>query len=53
MGTADSGNGPVLGNAVIVGNSSASAPSSRPRDITIGQERTLTFRLIEPLPLNP
>jgi hypothetical protein len=53
MGAASSGSGPALGNAVVVGNSSATAPLSRPRDVTIGQERTLTFRLIEPLPLNP
>lgn len=53
MGAASSGTGPALGNAVVVGNSSATAPSSRPRDVTIGQEHTLTFRLIEPLPLNP
>jgi len=53
MGAAASGNEPTLGNAVVVGNSSGSAPLSSPRDVTIGQERTLTFRLIEPLPLNP
>ena len=53
MGAAASGGGPLLGNAVAVGNPSATAPFTRPRDVTIGPERTLTFRLIEPLPLNP
>ena len=53
MGAAASGNEPTLGNAVVVGNPSGSARLSSPRDVTIGQDRTLTFRLIEPLPLNP
>jgi hypothetical protein len=53
MGTANSGGGPLLGNAVAVGNPALTLPLTSTRDITIGQERTLTFRLIEPLPLNP
>jgi hypothetical protein len=53
MGAAASGTAPLLGNAVAVGNPVASPPLTPARDITIGQERTLTFRLIEPLPLNP
>ena len=53
MGTAASGAGPLLGNAVAMGNSVATPPLAPARDITIDQERTLTFRLIEPLPLNP
>jgi hypothetical protein len=52
LGAAASGGGPVIGNAVVVGNPSPTA-QLRARDVTIGQDRTLTFRLIEPLPLNP
>jgi hypothetical protein len=52
MGTATSGSGPMLGNAVVVGNTPTTLLTPA-RDVAIGQERSLTFRLIEPLPLNP
>jgi len=53
MGAVASGSGPLLGNAVAMGNPAPTPPLNPARDITIGQGRTLTFRLIEPLPLNP
>jgi hypothetical protein len=54
VGAAASGTGPLLGNAVATGNPVAiPVPTPAARDIIIGQERPLTFRLIEPLPLNP
>jgi hypothetical protein len=53
IGTVATGKGPLIGNAMAA-DSGLSAPFvMRPRDVTVGPERRLTFRLIEPLPLHP
>jgi hypothetical protein len=53
MGAAANGKGPLLGNALAADSMPAGSLITRPRDVTVGPERRLTFRLVEPLPLNP
>ena len=52
IGAAATPKAPMLGNAVVAERRSPS-PVPAPRDITIAQDRRLTFRLIEALPLHP
>lgn len=51
IGAAATGKGPALGNAIAA--ESPAVPLASPRDVTLGEGRRLTFRLIEPLPLRP
>jgi hypothetical protein len=44
---------PILGNAVADDDESTPTLLIRPREISVGPERRLTFRLIEPLPIQP
>jgi hypothetical protein len=53
VGAAANGKGPLLGNALADDSIPAASLIARPRDVTVGPERRLTFRLVEPLPLNP
>jgi hypothetical protein len=54
IGAVATSKGPLMGNAMVVADSSPMGVlGSLPRDVSLGQERRLTFRLIEPLPLRP
>ncbi len=54
IGAVATSKGPLMGNAMVVADSSPMGVLvSLPRDVSLGQERRLTFRLIEPLPLRP
>jgi hypothetical protein len=53
MGAVATGKGPLLGNAMVADSTSPASLVIVARDVTVGQERRLTFRLIEPLPLHP
>lgn len=53
MGAAATGKGPALGNAMAADPPVLASQPASPRDVAVGEERRLTFRLIEPLPLHP
>lgn len=53
IGAVAGGKTPVFGNAMIVQASPTPSMISTPRDVTVDQERRLTFRLLEPIPLHP
>ncbi|HST08980.1 MAG TPA: hypothetical protein VLL05_01280, partial [Terriglobales bacterium] len=53
VGAVTSGKGPILGNAMVAESEQEPSPDVTLRDATIGPERQLKFRLIEPLPIHP
>jgi hypothetical protein len=53
IGAVATDKGPLIGNAMAADSGLSSPFVTRPRDVTVGPERRLTFRLIEPLPLHP
>lgn len=53
VGAVANGKGSLLSNALAADSIPAASLITRPRDVMVGPERRLTFRLVEPLPLNP
>jgi hypothetical protein len=53
VGTVATSRAPLLGNAMASDSGLAASVLARPRDVTIGSERRLRFRLLEPLRLHP
>ena len=53
IGAVAGGKTPTLGNAMILETSPTPSTISTPRDVTVDQQRRLTFRLLEPIPLHP
>jgi hypothetical protein len=53
VGALATSRGPLLGNAMASDTGPAPSFVMRARDVTVGLDRRLTFRLLEPLPLNP
>jgi hypothetical protein len=53
VGAVATSRAPLLGNAMASDSGPTASVVPRPRDVTIGSERRLTFRLLEPLPLHP
>lgn len=53
VGAVASGKGPIFGNAMIAESEQEPSADATSRDATIGPERQLRFRLIEPLPIHP
>lgn len=53
IGAAATPKAPMLGNAMVAESTTPALLIPAPRDVTIGQDRRLTFRLIEALPLHP
>ena len=54
IGAVSGSRAPLIGNAMAEDNNNlATTLATRPQEVTVGPDRRLTFRLIEPILLSP